>query len=211
MRKDCGFDRVIRAHGVVNGYQVLTIPLQRKTMDQAAASLMFLLSTLQYLPDFCESILFEPFEPDTNHMQLMVLETQVQHTTTPHSAPLYGAVSPALTEWVARTWANNDNVEHTAQCMCHAWNALSRRDHAKYSGGRFSARLGENGSFALECVGDACEVLTIDWWTREPGEGHELGCHNLDSPAQQLCLLAGLAGLHDLACKELDNHQTNTS
>ena len=35
------------------------------------------------------------------------------------------------------------------------------------------------------------------------GQGYEFSCHNTDTPAQQLTLLAGLAALHDLVRKDM--------
>ena len=64
--------------------------------------------------------------------------------------------------------------------------------------------LFENGRFYLRTIGNACDISTLDGEHRQPGEGHELGCHNLDTPIQQLSLLAGLATMHELAQKNID-------
>lgn len=60
----------------------------------------------------------------------------------------------------------------------------------------------EDGWLNITCPGNGCGLnpgsLGID-----PGRGYEFSSHNVDSPHQQLTLLAGLAALHERVDQEL--------
>lgn len=66
----------------------------------------------------------------------------------------------------------------------------------------FSTRLLYLGYLVLDCPGDACGIHP-NHHGNTPDHGCEFTCHNLDTAAQQLTLLAGLAALHDRARKEM--------
>lgn len=57
-----------------------------------------------------------------------------------------------------------------------------------------------NGWLNVSCPGNACGINPCHNAVREEG-GYEFVDHNLDTPFQQLTLLAGLAALHDAARK----------
>lgn len=67
----------------------------------------------------------------------------------------------------------------------------------------FRVRVDECG-FILDCPGNSTGVFTGER-NRYVGIGSELICHNLDTPMQQITLLAGLAALHDTAREEIKN------
>lgn len=60
----------------------------------------------------------------------------------------------------------------------------------------------ESGWLMISCPGNACGIHPSDTWLKDYG-GYEFSSHNVDSPLQQLTLLAGLAALHDLVDKSL--------
>ena len=60
----------------------------------------------------------------------------------------------------------------------------------------------ENGWLNVSCPGDACGIQPAHSGTHR-GLGYEFSCHNVDTPVQQITLLAGLAALHDRARKEI--------
>lgn len=53
------------------------------------------------------------------------------------------------------------------------------------------------GMFVINCPGNACGLHPSDWYSFK-NEGFKFSCHNVDSSAQQLTLLAGLAVLWDI-------------
>jgi hypothetical protein len=61
----------------------------------------------------------------------------------------------------------------------------------------FQAYVEENAWLILSCPGDACGLHPVGYsW--KLGQGREFSCHNMDTPAQQVMLLAGLAVLSDM-------------
>ncbi len=60
----------------------------------------------------------------------------------------------------------------------------------------------KSGAFSLTCFGNACDLSVYpDQQLDEGCEFAELACHNLDSPEQQLILLAGFAKICELSRK----------
>lgn len=64
----------------------------------------------------------------------------------------------------------------------------------------------ERGWLNVSCPGSACGLHPTDHFMRD-GYGFEFSSHNVDTPAQQLTLLAGLAALHDRVDQELQARQ----
>lgn len=56
-----------------------------------------------------------------------------------------------------------------------------------------------NGRLSLECPGDRTGIYPSTMGFPKQGEGYAFSCHNVDSPAQQITLLIGLAVLHRIA------------
>lgn len=67
----------------------------------------------------------------------------------------------------------------------------------------FRFEISEKGGLIIDCPGDACGINPSDWSQISPDRGYEFGCHNVDTPAQQLILLIGLAILHQEVDKTL--------
>jgi hypothetical protein len=59
-----------------------------------------------------------------------------------------------------------------------------------------------NGFLYTSCPGDACGLHATSQRLQK-NEGYKFSCHNVDTPMQQITLLAGLAALHDKARKEM--------
>ena len=194
------------AAGIENGYLILRAPLLRR-QDITAVSFEILLGILYSCSEFVKDFLKEESPSDPNRFQLVELQGFVDIKGGFHAAPLGGTASPALADWVEGVYTNRDRLEEVEEAMFLAWNTMGVFKVRKQKGpnpyGDFRAHFRENGAFFLNCVGNACSLDTMDWWTRGKGEGHDLGCHNLDAPAQQLCLISGLAAMLDIADKEI--------
>ncbi|MBI2055637.1 MAG: hypothetical protein HYT42_01965 [Candidatus Sungbacteria bacterium] len=74
-------------------------------------------------------------------------------------------------------------------------------DSAGYDTGDYRARVERRGWLNVSCPGSGCGLHPAH--ELRDGCGYEFTSHNVDSPAQQLTLLAGLAALHDRARREL--------
>ena len=59
----------------------------------------------------------------------------------------------------------------------------------------------------FDCPGNACGIHPTEVDLRYDLGGYEFSCHNVDSPAQQMALIVGLAALHDMARKEMKPRQ----
>ncbi len=73
---------------------------------------------------------------------------------------------------------------------------------ARGAGGfdQIGALIGKDGRPFIACPGNACDFAVYpDHWDEAGKMPWEMGCHNVDTPHQQLCLLYGLACLLDLA------------
>jgi len=63
----------------------------------------------------------------------------------------------------------------------------------------------ENGWLNTSCPGNACGLNPADSWGLEKVGGYKFSCHNVDTSAQQIVLIAGLAALCDKYRKEIEN------
>ncbi len=61
----------------------------------------------------------------------------------------------------------------------------------------------QNGGLMIHCPGDRAMLYTLESFDAPVKNGHQFGSHNIDSPINQIALLAGLAALHDLARREI--------
>lgn len=149
---------------------------------------------------------FRDFAHDSQRMQLMQITSGISVTESMGSAPIGGVVSPLMTEWLqAQGVRRLPNVE---EAIWRTWNACAHSVHEKSEGpnpyGSIRVETRDRGGLMIGVTGDACGVSTDDAWRRTTREGNDLACHNMDGPVRQLCVLAGLAALHDLASQDLD-------
>jgi hypothetical protein len=133
--------------------------------------------------------------------QLMLLDTITD--TDMHGGSLGGEFSIPLTQWLASIYKDaNTPVPEISQAMKiaykHMFNGL--RSFEKYD---FNASVRTNrGGLVSNCPGNACGIHPEDW-NMDKKRGYKFSCHNVDTPVQQITLLAGLAALHDRARKEM--------
>ena len=114
------------------------------------------------------------------------------------SHPLGGYYGAAFMRWLAR-FPQYTEFPEAVEAMWRSYGYMFD-DHKEDRWG-FKAQLLHPNYLVLDCPGDACGVHQSHHGER-PDRGSEFTCHNLDSAAQQLTLLSGLAVLHDLARKD---------
>jgi len=202
--KGFGFDCTMRCEDEEGGYLKLVMPLeQRRGLSLYAESYSLLFRALNYAPA-------ARHDSDTARVQLLQLESSYSKESHGfHGAPMGGKSAPALRHWMERRHPKRPRLRKVEEAMrdvyAHLSDFLQEEGISKRSlEGMFTASIGEKGGFGLNTLGNACDVSTMDWWNTEDGCGHRLGCHNLDTPIQQISLLAGFAALHDMAAKALD-------
>lgn len=116
-----------------------------------------------------------------------------------HGGSLWGEVSSPLRHWLS-LHSGHDSIPEATQAMMAAHDKMfTLRDFDKHA---FKLMVWEDGALMMDCPGNACGIHP-DHHFRGEGEGYEFNCHNVDSSAQQLTLLVGLAAIHDKARKEL--------
>lgn len=139
---------------------------------------------------FCEIETFA-FYP-----QLLTVQTITEEG--PHGGSLSGEISIPMRNWLESLGERAELSEMTRVMKIAYDRMFGLRDLNMY---RFDA-YATNGRFIANCPGDACGLHPSDWYARKE-EGYEFSCHNVDSPAQQITLLAALAALNNRARKEI--------
>jgi len=133
--------------------------------------------------------------------QLMTIETMTDACT--HGGSLSGEFSVPLVKWLRSIYQGQDtSVPEISQAMKSTYISLFGELGLfdKYS---FKAYIGnQGGGLVADCPGQACGIHPSNWDMREK-EGYQFSCHNVDTAAQQITLLAGLAALSEKAKKEI--------
>lgn len=116
-----------------------------------------------------------------------------------------GYVSSRLLTWLKnvgkRAPADSIGVpipEEVLFAMCDTWAAVAKEELCEWVDA-CSGRIAPDGRFILNCFGNACDLAIYPDEYREGDEFCRFDCHNLDSAAQQVTLLAGLAKMCELA------------
>ena len=131
--------------------------------------------------------------------QLMTLSTMTM--SGPHGGSLSGAYGMRFRQWLGRQACRGDIPEAVSAMQAAHGHMLGKK---VFSAFQFQARSeDERGWLNMSCPGDACGINPgYEGISSEPGCGYNFSCHNVDTPAQQLTLVAGLAALHDRARRE---------
>lgn len=140
-------------------------------------------------------------EKETSSSLLQLLTVCTATLKEMHGGSLDGEFSRPLCQWLRSLVASGEtNLPVITRAMVMAYGRMFRlKDFYRFS---FRADIrGEKGGLCTDCPGDATGIHPSDWYFHEE-EGYEFSSHNVDTPMQQITLLAGLAALHDLARKE---------
>lgn len=145
-----------------------------------------------------DSINHFPPEKNTTSTQIQLLSPVTFKMKDAH--PLFGQMSRELVDWFREK--KNTVLAEPTEAVRIAWRTMMNEsdDFNSYT---LEVNLRDEGRFHISCPGDACEIFP-DPMRIDEERGYEFTCHNLDSPIQQLTLLAGLASLEMQARKELN-------
>lgn len=147
------------------------------------------------------TFLYYPPDEETNSASPQLLSVETMFKQDMHGSSLWGKYSVPLVNWLGGLgrWKRTELLE-MVRAMRIAYTHMAGR---VYSDIAFQAVVENNrGWLNVSCPGNACD-LNPDSHEWKHGEGYEFSSHNVDSPIQQLTLLAGLAALHDWARKEI--------
>ena len=141
---------------------------------------------------------FPKVETSAPFLQLMTINT----TTGMDYALLDGEYCIPFVKWLSSLSRNS--IPEMIQAMKIAYNRMLGL--RKFDQFHFRASVDfESGWLNVDCPGNSCGLNPAHGagYDMERGLGYEFDCHNVDTPMQQITLLAGLAALHDRARKEL--------
>ena len=129
--------------------------------------------------------------------QLMTLSTVTG--SGPHGGSLSGMYGIRFCEWLGRQ-AGRDIPEAVSAMQAAHDHMLGK---GRFPASHFQARVEDDrGWLNMTCPGDACGINPGYEGVGREGGGYNFSSHNVDTPAQQLTLVAGLAALHDRARRE---------
>lgn len=140
-----------------------------------------------------------PPDEDTSSKRIQILTPVIATTDTFFS--LYAEGSIELTRWLEQR--AKTTIEEATAALRNAWHTMMNTSHDDLEYHRLEASVWDDGRATLCCPGDACEIF-CDPMKYERGKGHTITEHNIDSPIQQLTLLAGLAAIEMQIRKELN-------
>ncbi len=129
--------------------------------------------------------------------QLMTLSTMTKGCLNGYS--LSGEISFYLREWLCRIGKDRD-VPGITEVMRIAYKRMW--GPIKDIEGEFGMIIRPNGSFIIKCPGSASGISPRGLTLKEK-EGYGFASDNIDSPLQQLPLIAALSALHDRARREM--------
>ncbi|MBU3926062.1 hypothetical protein KJ763_02750 [Patescibacteria group bacterium] len=140
------------------------------------------------------------YEGNTSCLKPQLLLVQTITHKDMHGGSLAGMYSVPLVKWLGSFGKHAIMIE-MQKAMKRTYFHMFGKD--KYLEHDFRAYVADNnGWLNVSCPGNACGLHPQSGYI-EKDNGYEFSCHNVDTPMQQITLLAGLAALHDKARKEI--------
>jgi len=132
--------------------------------------------------------------------QLLTVETMTREGM--HGGSLHGEYGIHLVQWLS-SFKQYTAIPEMVKAMQDAYFQMFK--YSEFLSRDFRASIdNENGWLNVDCPGNACGLHPSDSsYGMRKNSGYKFSCHNTDTPAQQITLLAGLAALHDRARKEI--------
>lgn len=144
------------------------------------------------------------------HRQLAIVDT-LNTSSDFHGGALQVTFARALLPWL-RSLPDDVNMSPITQAMittyCYAFQDVKPDNWLRHSiYGRTKTVEGYR-FIHFSCRGDACNLYPEMSYFRPGEKGYKLHPHNIDTPAQQLVFLVGIAAMCDLAREFLYPNQT---
>jgi len=135
--------------------------------------------------------------------QFLALETSI-NLESMNDFGVRTVLSPHISRWLSKQ-PNNSNNQEIASSMKKAYSTMCEC-HSPLD--RFEALVRHPGRIDLTCPGDRCGLNPDDWCEANCSQGYYLLGHNLDTPVQQLTLIAGLVKLYQLTKRDFLNNSS---
>ena len=141
--------------------------------------------------------------------QLMTVQTITKKDM--HGGSLGGELSLFMRTFLASLWKGKSTpIIEMIQAMKTAYYYMFEPESEDGLTGSYirAGVFSELGWLNTDCPGDACGLNPENGaeYRMKEGLGYKFDCHNVDTSAQQLTLLAGLAALHDKARREIKSY-----
>lgn len=144
-----------------------------------------------------ELMRFPEVETSCNLPQLMTIQTVTIRDQ--NGGAVAGEYSKEAVKWL--TTADRDNIiQNMVSAMKAVWGKMEGEIQSFYEYS-FRVSLGDSQAWlCTDCPGDACGLHPHHnaGHDIQRGNGYKFASHNVDTPQQQLVILASLAALHDL-------------
>jgi len=142
---------------------------------------------------------YPEFETSSKLPQLMVINVVTHHDM--HGGSLGGEFGIPFCEWL-KFFEEGTRLPEIIEVMQAASTKMFGKKYEDYG---FRAYMLRKGGICLDVPGNACGIYNPPEYDYDPSrkQGCKFECHNVDTPMQQLELLAGLAVLHDRARREI--------
>lgn len=140
-------------------------------------------------------------ETYTSEWSLQLLELQTGCRKEMDGSAFSGMLSRPVADWL-RSQPSGVQIPEMNTAMIACWSRLEGglKEHEKYG---FHVSIDpRDGALHASCPGNGCG-FDPHYHGIRPEQGYKIMSHNVDTPMQQLTLLAGLAVLHDLVRKEI--------
>jgi len=146
-----------------------------------------------------QHIRYPGFETTCLLPQLMLVATMSRVNAGMHACGIGGEYSLALMRYLSEI-PENHRLPYVEEAMTKAWDRMLTIRDELYCNRMHAYIQTSPGGFTIDVPGNACGIYPSSSANFKRGEqlsGYDFTCHNTDTPAQQLTMLAGLAALHD--------------
>lgn len=133
--------------------------------------------------------------------QLLSIETGIHRSM--GGASVHGAYSIPLVRWLSK-FPPNIHIKDTEDVLTSVWKKIHGKNFYNMDKMNTWVQIRENGCLSISCPGDRTGLFPTYREMHNRGDyGYEFSCHNVDTPMQQIVLLAALGALCDMARKAI--------
>lgn len=133
----------------------------------------------------------------SKQFQLFEIETVIERNPVGNGSAVNGWFSEKLTTWLRVL--QDISFVNIILAMKIVNSQMFNGKNGIFESLQFDASIGKKGRLIMKCPGDASGVYPLS--NDQGKEDYTFGSCNMDSPAQQITIFAGLAALHDAARK----------
>jgi len=194
--KSWGFDDSFKKMGEKDDFVEFNIALSAIRNDKKNAHAISASFSVFFAVAF-----FSEVETSSLFPQLLTINTVTEQRD--HGGSLSGQYSIPLVKWLVSQCKDRGVIpemiramKSACKCICGSLRGFNQNE--------FKASVkDELGWLNVSCPGNACDLHPQSQHDLEEGFGYAFDSHNVDTPVQQIILLAGLAALYDLVRKNI--------